>query len=493
MYFKKNILIVIILIILQCTNAQSQKNDSEFTTKLSKVNEKTKSIYKEYKMYGDFIIGVINEQGLIHSYLLNKEAIEGKKTSLTKDSPFYIASHTKAFTGTLLKIMEDQNQIDLNKTIADYYPELIQDERIDNKSISIKKLLTHTSGFVSAMFQLKTSFLGYQDQGDLLASASNKIMIDPSGRFRYSNTGPILTSMIVEKKFGTSWKNIMKAVVFKRLGMTNTSANVSDFNNNKIRPAVHKNENNGILKTGLYKTDQTMTAAGGVISTLNDLSKWLKVNINQDNVLLSKGAWKDLHEPLVKQNRNYFTYQRHGYSLGWDIATYMKDTILTRFGGWGEISFHASFIPSKKLGIIAYSNDDRAAGLPHLIANYAYNLMNDNVDAEKVFSEEKLIFDKAFKKTIEDLKRIPNNYLSASGFNDEIIGKYKNDEGWPEIIIKKEADYYIINWGVLPGVIYPLNEAQRDYVSPFSGFMGRRFQIKENILKTGSIIYKKQN
>lgn len=38
-----------------------------------------------------------------------------------------------------------------------------------------------------------------------------------------------------------------------------------------------------------------MHAAGGITSTINDLSKWLSANIREDNILLNKNSWSELH------------------------------------------------------------------------------------------------------------------------------------------------------------------------------------------------------
>jgi len=58
-----------------------------------------------------------------------------------------------------------------------------------------------------------------------------------------------------------------------------------------------------------------------------------------------------------------------------------------------------SFIPSRKIGIIVFSNTSGANRLQHLIANYAYNLIAGNTAVEKIFDSEKKLFVESFKRS----------------------------------------------------------------------------------------------
>nr|WP_281280780.1 serine hydrolase [Fodinibius sediminis] len=354
--------------------------------------------------------------------------------------------------------------------------------------MTIKNLLNHTHGTFSTSMAWKTAFLGYSGKNEeLINDLNTDFLFDPSGEFRYSNVGPIIAGMVVENVTGKRWKDEMKDYIFTPLKMENTSANVSDYELKDIRPSLTVSKNRGIIEKGFYKEDITMHAAGGIISTVNDLSKWLSANIREDNILLNKYSWSELHASTTPQDRNYFTYQRTGYSLGWDIAEYQKERILTRFGNLAGISFHISFMPEKKIGVIAFSNDNRAYLLPHLMADYAYNLINA-LPADSIFKSEKTKLAKSFE--IENEISYPNDsqFLRVSNSNDNILGTYQNTENWPTISIDKKDNYYIFNWGILNGKIYKNEES--GYFSNL-GVLIRDFKIKNDTLLTGSLIYKK--
>ncbi|MHA7832690.1 MAG: serine hydrolase domain-containing protein [Flagellimonas sp.] len=488
------ILLPLMLFIIACKRGDDtplknkekfEKEHSDFATKFQ---NKVRDIYTEKEMHGDFIFAVVDENGLAYSFALNREILKGEESSLDNDTPIYIASSTKSFTGTLLKILEENNVLDLNNSLQEYLPKLNYGDSIETQNIAIKNLLNHTHGTFSTSMTWKTAFLGYSEGNEELINDMNTdFLFDPSGRYRYSNVGPIVAGMVAEKVTGKTWKALMKEHIFTPLQMKNTSANVSDYAIEDIRPSFTVTKERGIIEKGLYKSDITMHASGGIISTINDLAKWLAANINQDNELLDNGSWEELHTSTTTQDKKYYTYHRNGYSLGWDIAEYQNEKILTRFGGLAGISFHISFMPDKKVGVIAFSNDNRAYLLPHMMANYGYNLINKQ-SADSILNIEKTAFDKSFKR--EDNIKYPDDshVLTVNTLNDAILGTYHNAKNWPTINIFKEGDHYIFKWGVLKGKIF---RNDKGGYSSNLGVLSRDFKISNDTLMTGSLIYKR--
>lgn len=484
---RRYFLLIVVLFTISCNSSKSSKFQKEHSNFSAKFEKQLKNIYNEKELFGDFIFAVVDENGLAYSFAINREILNGKKSSLDNNSPIYIASSTKAFTGTLLKILEQKKILNLNKSLHYYLPQLNFNDSINTKEIKIKNLLNHTHGTFSTSMSWKTAYLGYTGNNEeLINDLNNDFLFDPSSKFRYSNVGPIIAGMVVEKETGNSWKAEMKDHIFRPLKMENTSANVSDYNLKNIRPSLTVSKEKGIIEKGFYKEDITMHASGGIISNINDLSKWLSANIREDKILLNRNSWLELHESTTSQDKEYFAYNRTGYSLGWDIAKYQNDKILTRFGNLAGISFHMSYMPEKKFGIIAFSNDNRAYVLPHLMANYAYNLIN-GLPADNIFESEKLKFDKGFQNE-NDISYPKDSQLLTQSSTDNIAGTYQSINNWPTITIDKKDNHYIFKWGILDGKIYKKEEG--GYSSNL-GVLTRDFQIKNDSLYTGSLLYKK--
>ncbi|GLB48486.1 serine hydrolase domain-containing protein [Neptunitalea lumnitzerae] len=485
------VLLLSVFLITSCTSPNKptpqdtfKQQHPEFATKFE---DKVSNIYKDKNLHGDILFAIVNEQGIAYSFTLNRELLNGTPTDLNLDSPIYIASSTKSFTGTLLKILEEEGTLDLNSSLHKNLPQLTYQNEIDTEAISLKNLLNHTHGTFSTSMAWKTAYLGYSGNNEeLISDLNTDFLYDPSGKFRYSNIGPIIAGLVVDYNTNKTWKSQMETKIFDPLKMSNTSANVSDFKFETIRPSLLCSNDSIILKS-FDKTDFTMHAAGGIISTMNDMAKWMSANIRQDSLLLTQENWKDLHEPTTEQDRTYFTYKRTGYSLGWDIANYQNEKILTRFGNLGGITFHSSFMPDRKIGIIAFSNDNRAYLLPHLIANYAYNLLNTK-DADSIFNTEVVDFNKSYTKENNIAYPSQSDLAKDNKENDRLIGTYKSTKNWPNITITKEDRCYYFTWGTLKGKIY--NNPSGGFTSS-TGVLKRNFNVENNTLHTGSLEYKK--
>ncbi|NMM50849.1 serine hydrolase domain-containing protein [Marinigracilibium pacificum] len=480
------LLICFYLLFISCqqkTVDSIKSSNPEITNNFKNIAD---SIYSENDLYGDVLFAVVNKKGLVYSYAVNRDIIAGRPSALNNNSPIYIASHTKSFTGTLVKILEENNKLNLDSSLAYYLPELTFNNQVDTKTIKLKDLLNHTHGTFSTQLTWKTAFLGYSGKNEeLINDLNNDFLLDKSRVFRYSNVGPILAGIIIDKTQQNTWKDILKEEIFSPLKMSNTSAYVSEFDFKTIRPSVTATSDSGIIEKGFYKSDITMHASGGIISTIDDLSKWLSANIRQDELLLKKNAWNELHQSTTVQNREYFTYKRTGYSLGWDIATYQDERILTRFGGLAGISFHISFMPDHKIGVIAISTDNRASLLPHLLANYVYNQYTGK-DTDSILQAEYKIFKQNFEKQNNQNYPEDSRILTVTDDNKELLGSYQNNLGWPDINISIVNDQYKFQWGVQKGKVYKSDK--NNYLASL-GIMMREFEIRNDILITGSLIY----
>lgn len=223
-------LILFMLFVFSCvsSNVSKSQNASKFQKEhpsfLLKFENQANDIYKEKELFGDFIFAVVDENGLAYSFAINRDILAGKKSSLDNNSPIYIASSTKAFTGTLLKILEEKKILDLNESLHKYLPQLNFNDSIDTGKITIKSLLNHTHGTFSTSVTWKTAFLGYSGKNEeLIHDLNTNFLYDPSGTFRYSNIGPIIASMALENITGKTW-NMAEFIVFNGSFQAGTTA-----------------------------------------------------------------------------------------------------------------------------------------------------------------------------------------------------------------------------------------------------------------------------
>lgn len=249
--------------------------------------------------------------------ILNQETREPMNTK----QRFRLGSITKSFLGTCVLQLVGEGKIGLDDTLETWLPGVFQ--HIDGKAIKIRNLLSHTSGIESFTEDINRWFLNvYQVPVEYMFKVPDELLamadglreqniasgsVVPVGEFRYSNTNFILLAMIATKADGIpnyDWATMVKKRVFDRVGMKDTSipepsdAGLAGSQNhgyinwmNNLLSPCDKAADLCLLVTPNCEnedvdfTQQNMTnawAAGAIISTAEDLLKYLKAQMRGD-------------------------------------------------------------------------------------------------------------------------------------------------------------------------------------------------------------------
>jgi len=475
---KLNLFALLFIAITSSFNIQATPIDND------KVKRTLETLSKSNQLIGTHAIALVDENGLASFVHYSSSEKEFNKTT-----PFLIASHTKAMTSTLLSILHANKEIDINKPLNTYHSTILTNPNLQLDDLNLQKLLTHSGGFTSVEHTFKSSFLGAENSQDLTNALNRKTLIAPDNRFRYSNTGPIVAAMYTESQLESSWHELMKNRLFNPLGMSSTTTTIENIDN--ILPSITTSKNGEAFTTGHHKYNETMHASGGIVSNIQDLAMWVKANINQEyKVFSTNNIFIPLHTKQVEQNKEYFTYKRHGYTLGWDIADYNDEQLLTRFGNYAGYSVHISFMPKHKIGVIAMTNQDIAFALPHVIANYTYNLALNKSNTIQQLNNESIRLNSSIA---HEISKAPTkqHIINARNFPKHLLGKYQNNNKWPSHDVYIENDEIKVKWGVLKGTLLKVD----DNYSVHFGALNRKVEwsINENSIsmKNGSLVYNK--
>jgi CubicO group peptidase (beta-lactamase class C family) len=173
-----------------------------------------------------------------------------------------------------IMILADRGKLRLDQTLSDFFPEFAPVGR----TITLKHLLTHTSGIVAyedVMPETTTVPLRDKDVLHLLASIDSTYS-PPGARFRYSNSGYALLALVVEKVSGISFARFLNENIFLPLGMNNTVAYEAGISEVAERAFGYSPDTS--IDTRFIRTDQSTTSSvlgdGGVYSSVSDLRKW---------------------------------------------------------------------------------------------------------------------------------------------------------------------------------------------------------------------------
>ncbi|HWG02263.1 MAG TPA: serine hydrolase [Trebonia sp.] len=139
----------------------------------------------------------------------------------TDDTLFQIGSITKVWTATLAMQLVDEGKLDLDAPVAEVLPELRLAGPDVAKSVTMRHLLTHTSGIDGDVFT-------DTGRGDDCVEKYVALLADvkqnhPLGAtWSYCNAGFVLAGRVIEKLTGLTWDAALRERIFTPLGLTRT-------------------------------------------------------------------------------------------------------------------------------------------------------------------------------------------------------------------------------------------------------------------------------
>lgn len=347
-------------------------------------------------------VAVVADGNIILSKGFGKTQIGGL-LAVTPDTPFYIASSTKAFTAHISSDIARSKPHSMTPPIMTtpvqkLMPTLRFHPNVNAEQVTLQSLLNHTHGISGdGPVTYRTAFTGeFQSAQDLLALLPHHLASAAGNSFEYSNLGPVLAGYILEHLTGKAWQDLVDERVFKPLNMHYSANRLTQLDPQKIAQG-HEFSGDAFVISKAKKIDKNMHAAGGTYSSANDLAAWLGVHLQlgrwQGKTIFPSELIADAWKQTASQNRTVGGMKRVGWSLGWDIAEYKGQKIYLRPGGFTGYSAHISMMPERGVGVVVLSNGGQLSGMmnQHIVDVIYASLLNEaDHDARRIEAESKL-------------------------------------------------------------------------------------------------------
>jgi CubicO group peptidase (beta-lactamase class C family) len=251
---------------------------------------------------------------------------------------FRLASFTKQFTAMAIMLLVRDGKLRFDESLT----EIFTDFPAYGKAITIRNLLTHTSGLpdyedlMDAVEKTKgsawTSDKQIQDGEvfELLKKEENG-KFAPGVSWSYSNSGYVVLGLIVAKVSGKSYGEFLGTRIFAPLKMNHTIVYQKGKNNTVNRAFGHSKENDALKETDQSSTSATL-GDGGIYSNLEDLARWddalahhtllseKEMQPALTPVKLNDGS--EPHWPLEASDDNLHPGKPVSYGFGWFLDPY---------------------------------------------------------------------------------------------------------------------------------------------------------------------------
>ena len=296
---------------------------------------------------------------------------------------FRLASMTKPITAFAMMVLIDKGLVSLDTKAKDFVPELSKIHVITPEGedlgevvsdVTIKHLLTHTSGIVS----LKPLSLSEDEKASLKASVNgflkNGLDFEPFTRAAYSGIAAFnIASVIIETVSGMSYPDFIKKEIFEPLGMVDTAfIPTSEQESRIITMHVKIDEKNAVGKTypGCIFGDYPWThplGGAGLFSSLHDYSAFAKMLLAEGETedgkeLVSKETLRLMKTPLVPQD--VMPQNVYSWGLGVRVITNPDYQILPvgTFGWSGAYGPHFWIDPENEVCAVFMKNSQFDGG-----------------------------------------------------------------------------------------------------------------------------------
>lgn len=272
---------------------------------------------------------------------------------------FDMASISKLFTAVSVMQLWDQGYFDLDDPMADYLPEYDTSEKRD---ITIKQLLTHTSGEKPGPSGNLYEMDG--DRDELLTYVMEEPLENvPGEAYVYSDINYITLGVFVERLSGEREDDYVKKHILDPLGMSDTMYNPSDELRSRIAATEYQPWTERGLVWGSVHDEKAWALDGvaghaGVFSSAPDMDIFAQMLMNegtyQEEQIVSKEAFD-----LMNTNWNEaFPDQEHG--LGWDLNQDWYMDVLAEEDTLGHTGFTGTSIvvsPELETVVILLTNN----------------------------------------------------------------------------------------------------------------------------------------
>jgi CubicO group peptidase (beta-lactamase class C family) len=308
------------------------------------------------------------------------------------DTPFYIASSTKAFTALATALLAERGQIDLDAPLSRYLPGLTLRAPLSADAITIRSLLTMTHGIEDGGPVVFRAAYSGDFSHDLLIRLLRDYGPSATGRaFHYGNLGYNILGLVLEARTGMSWKDVVRREVIEPAQMTETNARLSELGGDRLA-LPHELHPEGWRRIALKKTDANLHAAGGHFSSARDLGRFLAAELGggsiEGSAVFPAGVIARTQKQSVDQDRDFGPFHRFGWGLGWDLCRYEEEVVVSRFGSFAGYFSHLSFMPDRGIGVAVLVNgDEPASSAADLVATYAYDRLLGKPELERTYAE----------------------------------------------------------------------------------------------------------
>jgi CubicO group peptidase (beta-lactamase class C family) len=344
-----------------------------------KIDSLVEDALMKFKVAGA-AVAVVKDGKVIHQKGYGVTSVATKKP-VNEFTNFQIASNSKAFTTAALSILVDEGKLKWTDKVKEHIPEFNMYNEYVTENFNIQDLLTHRSGLGLGIgdlmffpdgsnFTIKDILAGFQYFKPVSAFRT---------KFDYDNLLYIVAGEVITRTSGMTYETFVQKRIITPLGMTNTFASQALMKDKTNLATPHSSESGTIHPIDAFG-EQINSAAGGLLSNVADLSKWMILHLNKGRYgndlksslfsLENHNEMWTIHTVIPTEGMPRYNSHFNGYGLGWGLDDIKGNLRVSHTGGLPGMLSIVTLLPDLNMGIVILTNTENGgAGLFTAISN----------------------------------------------------------------------------------------------------------------------------
>jgi len=260
------------------------------------------------------------------------------------ETVYKIGSVSKQFIASGIMLLIGEGRVSLDDKISKF----LEGTPDTWKEITVRHLLTHTSGIVREAPGFDP--LKVQNDADVIKTAySLPLRFAPGEKWEYCNVGYFTLAEIIRKVTGKAWGDYLKERLFSPLEMNATRTTT-------MTDIVQNRANGYLWRNGQLQNSEIYFAlrpSGAFLSTVLDLAKW-DAALYTDRIL--KQSVRDQMWTPVKLNNG----KTNPYGFGWELESVSGHKRVHHGGSLPGFRSTISRYIDDKLTVVVLANSDNA-------------------------------------------------------------------------------------------------------------------------------------
>lgn len=274
-----------------------------------------------------------------------------KKMTINERTSYRIASISKTFTAVGILQLVEQGKLRLDDRVSAYLPWFASINDTNVEKVTIRQLLTHTSGIARDGDTDHWVSGAFPDLPHIKKYISTlRLIYEPNEKWKYSNLGYAILGEVIQSVSQVPYDEYIQVNIFDRLGMRDSSTDFDPNTENLVKGYGRRvpNETRGIFP-GIKA--EAMRPATGFSSNVADLSKFLTCLWRGNASLLTEASKRELERiEWLREDSEV------NQSIGFQMWRMDHHTIYSHTGVFQGYKSGIAFDPEREIGVIFLTN-----------------------------------------------------------------------------------------------------------------------------------------